>query len=190
MKVIAGLGNPGKDYVMTRHNVGFMAVDKIVEKLNLGISKSKFNAVYWETQIDGEKVIILKPMTYMNDSGLAIRDIMNFYKVDPEDLLVIYDDIDIDFSDVRIRKKGSSGTHNGMKSIIYHIVSDEFSRIRIGVGKKHQGQDLAKFVLSRFSEEEMVDINNSVDLAADAAISFVKNGIENTMNHYNRKNKN
>lgn len=189
VKVIVGLGNPGKDYQKTRHNVGFMVIDEIIKKLNLSTKKIKFNSVYTETIINSEKVLLVKPQTFMNNSGVAVRDIINFFKVDPKDLIVIYDDIDIGFSDVRIRKKGSSGSHNGMKSIIYQIQSDDFPRIRIGVGKKHEEEDLANFVLTNFSKDEFKDIEIAIKYAAEGALSIVDKGIDFAMNNYNRKNK-
>lgn len=189
MKVIVGLGNPGKDYQKTRHNVGFMVIDEIIKKLNLSTKKIKFNSVYTETIVNSEKVLLVKPQTFMNNSGVAVRDIINFFKVEPEDLIVIYDDIDIGFSDVRIRKKGSSGSHNGMKSIIYQIQSDDFPRIRIGVGKKHEEEDLANFVLTNFSKDEFEDIEIAIKYAAEGALSIVDKGIDFAMNNYNRKNK-
>lgn len=189
MKVIIGLGNPGKDYKKTRHNVGFMTIEKLAKELKIDVAKSKFNAVYGETNYKGEKVIIMKPMTYMNSSGVAVRDLVNFFKIDPEDIIVIYDDVDIEFGDIRVRKQGSAGSHNGMKSIIYQIRNDQFPRIRIGIGKKHEQQDLANFVLNNFSKEEMEVIENSTELAAEAALDFVENGIDHTMNNFNNRNR-
>ena len=188
MKLIVGLGNPGRDYQDTRHNIGFMVIDELFERYKVSNFKTKFHSVYSEVMINSEKVLLVKPTTFMNNSGIAIREIMDFYKIDPEDLMVIYDDIDIGFSDVRIRKKGSSGSHNGMKSIIYQIQSEEFPRIRIGVGKKHENQDLANFVLSRFSKEELEDIEIAIKFAADGVESFINKGIDFAMNNYNRKN--
>lgn len=188
MKIIVGLGNPGKDYQNTRHNIGFMVIDELFSRYKISSFKTKFSSVYSEININGEKVLLVKPTTYMNNSGIAVRDLLNFYKVIPEDLLVVYDDIDINFSDVRIRKKGSSGSHNGMKSIIYQIQSEDFPRIRIGVGKKHENEDLAKFVLSNFSKEEMNDIKESITIAADSVESFLKKGIDYTMNNFNKRN--
>ncbi|MDO5028409.1 MAG: aminoacyl-tRNA hydrolase [Bacillota bacterium] len=187
MKVIAGLGNPGKDYARTRHNVGFMVIDKLIEKLSASPYKIKFQAFISETTIGGEKVLLVKPQTYMNNSGNSLREILDFYKIPSEDLIVIYDDIDIGFSTIRIRKKGSAGSHNGMKSIIYQIQSDTFPRIRIGVGQKHPQQDLANFVLSNFSKEEFEEIDLAVDQAAKAAIAIVEDGLDQAMNKYNIK---
>lgn len=187
MKVIAGLGNPGKDYQRTRHNVGFMVIDELVEKLKASPYKIKFQALIAEANIKGEKVLLVKPQTYMNNSGDSLREILNFYKIPPEDLIVIYDDIDIGFATLRIRKKGSAGSHNGMKSIIYQIQADTFPRVRIGVGKKHPNQDLANFVLSNFAKEEEEEISSAVGKASLAVISMVEDGVDQAMNKYNMK---
>jgi PTH1 family peptidyl-tRNA hydrolase len=145
MYIIAGLGNPGKEYANTRHNSGYMALEYLAEKLNVKLNKLKFNSVYGETSVNGEKVMLVKPVTYMNRSGLALGEIIRFYKVPTENLIVIYDDIDIPLGTLRIRPKGSAGTHNGMKSIISSLGS-EFPRIRIGIGR-NQDMDLADYVL-------------------------------------------
>lgn len=189
MKIIVGLGNPGKNYQKTRHNIGFMVIDELLEKLDIKATKIKFNSVYGECIINSEKILLVKPQTFMNNSGTAVRDLINFFKVEPKDLIVIYDDIDIGFSDVRIRQKGSSGSHNGMKSIIHQIQSDQFPRIRIGVGKKHKEEDLANFVLTNFSKEESEDIEIAIKHAAEASLSIVEKGIDFAMNNYNRKKK-
>lgn len=186
MHVICGLGNPGKKYENTRHNIGFIAIDRIAEKLNIDVRKSKFRSTIGEGQIAGEKVLLVKPETYMNDSGLAVKDIMDFYKLDPEDLIVIYDDFDIPEGSVRIRPFGSSGTHNGMKSIIRLLGSDRFPRIRIGTGKEDmEKRELIGFVLGGFSGDEVKIMEGAVDVARDAAICFVESGIDRAMNRYN-----
>lgn len=184
---VVGLGNPGRNYTNTRHNAGFATVDKLAEKLNVEINKLKFKSLYAETFIGKEKVLIVKPQTYMNESGQAVREICNFYKIEPENLIVVVDDIDIEFAELRIRKKGSAGTHNGLKSIIYQIQSDDFPRIKIGVGKKHEKQDLADFVLSKFSKEELQEIEAVEDSACDAIIFAIEKDIDNAMNKFNRK---
>lgn len=189
MKAIIGLGNPGKDYQRTRHNVGFMTIDQIANLLNIEINKIKFKSVYKDFNYKGEKLIIVKPQTYMNKSGEAVRELMNFYKLEPEDIIVIYDDVDIQFGDVRIRMKGSGGSHNGMKSIISQIQSDQFPRIRIGVGQKHEAQDLANFVLSAFSKEEIEDIEIATKTAGEAALTYASQGIDFAMNRYNIRKK-
>ena len=187
--VVIGLGNPGKNYTNTRHNVGFNTLDLLAKRNNININKIKFKSVYGEGLIDNKKVILVKPQTYMNNSGLAVREILDYYKVPTEDLIVIVDDVDIGFADIRIKAKGSSGSHNGLKSIIYHIMDDNFPRVKIGIGKKYPDQDLADFVLSRFSKEEAVYIENSIFNAAEAVELMIKDGIENAMNKYNIRTK-
>jgi len=185
--VIVGLGNPGKNYVETRHNVGFKVIDLLAERNNIQINRIKFKSVYGEGLIGDKKVILLKPQTYMNNSGIAVREIVDFYKIPVEDIIVIVDDIDIGFADLRIRPKGSAGSHNGMKSIIYHIQDDKFPRVKIGIGKKHPNQDLADFVLGRFTEEEKPYIDDAILNAAMAVEEMIVNGIESAMNKFNRK---
>lgn len=187
MYIVAGLGNPGDLYKYTRHNVGFLAIDKLAEKLGVQVNRLKFKSLIGETNIKGEKVILVKPQTYMNNSGEAIRDIVNFYKVDPANLIVIVDDIDIDFASLRIKKKGSAGSHNGLKSVIYQLISDNFPRVKIGIGKKLPQQDLADFVLSKFSKDEKEDIEKTIERASDSVLELIENGVESAMNKYNGK---
>ena len=189
MYVIVGLGNPGKTYSNTRHNVGFNTVDLLAEKNNIEINKIKFKSVYGEGRINGKKLILVKPQTYMNNSGEAVRDIANFYKIDPSKIIVIVDDIDIDFASVRIRKKGSAGSHNGLKSIIRLLGRDDFPRIKIGIGKKHPQQNLADFVLSRFSKDEVEDIEDAIRDSAEAVELILKEDIDMAMNEFNRRKK-
>jgi PTH1 family peptidyl-tRNA hydrolase len=182
-----GLGNPGKDYTNTRHNVGFDAIDLLAKRNNISINKIKFKSVYGEGTIGNEKVLLVKPQTYMNNSGETVRDIYNFYKIPLDKIIVIVDDIDIDFSRVRIKAKGSAGSHNGMKSIIYLLGRDDFPRVKIGIGKKHEEQDLANFVLSRFSKEERVIIEESILTAAESVEAMIKYGLDQAMNEFNTK---
>lgn len=184
MLVVVGLGNPGKQYEKTRHNVGFDAIDYLASENNISMNKVKFNAVIGEGRIHNEKVILVKPTTYMNLSGRSVREIVNFYKLDMEDIIVIYDDIDTEVGKLRIRKKGSAGTHNGMKSIIYEIQSDQFPRVRIGVGKPKYG-DLADFVLGKFEKEERDFVDVAIKNAAESVETLIKTGIELAMNRYN-----
>lgn len=184
MKVIIGLGNPGKDYEKTRHNVGFMVIDEIANKLGISGGKEKFDAVLLEDFVGQEKVILVKPLTFMNDSGRAVRRIIDFYSLNPTDIIVIYDDVDIDLGKLRIRKNGSAGTHNGMKSIIYELKSDNFPRVRLGINKEKRG-DLKRFVLKKFSKEEVPLLIDVVKRAADAAISMVEDDIDKVMNQFN-----
>lgn len=183
MFLIVGLGNPGREYDNTRHNIGFDAIDVIADKYNIEVSRIKFKGVYGEGFIGGEKVILLKPTTYMNLSGESIREVMNFYKLSCEDLLVIYDDVSLDVGRLRIREKGSAGGHNGIKSIIANIGTDVFSRIKIGVGKP-QG-DLVKHVLGTFTKEDRQNLNKVLDVAAMAAEIIIKEDAKEAMNKYN-----
>lgn len=187
MFVVVGLGNPGKEYTYTRHNVGFDTIDLLANRNNIKINKIKFKSVYGEGIIGSEKVLLVKPQTYMNNSGITVRDIYNFYKVPPENIIVIVDDIDIDFATVRIKRRGSAGSHNGLKSIIYLLQRDDFPRVKIGIGKKHDNQDLANFVLSRFSKEERVIIEESILTGVESVEAIIKYGIEEAMNKFNTK---
>lgn len=186
MYIIAGLGNPGKEYSGTRHNVGFDTIDSLADELNINLNKLKFNSLYGETNIKGEKVMLVKPVTYMNRSGLAIAEIVRFYKVPIENLIVIYDDIDIPLGTLRIRPHGSSGTHNGMKSIISLIGSDKFPRIRIGIGR-NPDMDLADYVLQKFSFKEREVINPIIDAAGKGAVEIIENSLDYAMQKYNVK---
>jgi len=185
--IIAGLGNPGREYAPTRHNVGFDTIDVLANKYNIKMNKLKFKGVVGEGIVYGQKVLLLKPCTYMNNSGVSVREAVQFYKVELKDLLVVYDDIDIQFGTIRIRQKGSGGSHNGMKSIIYHLGEDTFPRIKIGIGKKPENYDLADFVLSKFTTDERKVINQTISNAALAADSFIKDGIDYCMNNFNIK---
>lgn len=161
MKMIVGLGNPGKEYEKTKHNLGFLFLEYLEKKYNLKINKKAFDSLILETNFEGEKVVFVKPQTYMNLSGMAVSKIKQFYKIKSEDIIVIYDDIDIPFETIRYRTKGSAGSHNGMKDIIKAVGGEEFSRIRIGLGGlKHENQDLKDFVLQRFSKEQLEKLNN------------------------------
>lgn len=185
MYVVVGLGNPGRKYSDTRHNVGFSVIDLLSKRHNAKIDKIKFKSLYGETNINGEKVLLVKPQTYMNNSGEAVLEISQFFKVPVENIIVVMDDIDIEFSSIRIKRKGSAGSHNGMKSIIYLLKNDNFPRIKIGVGRPESGRDLADFVLSRFSKEQQIDILNSLEKAADAVECLINEGISSSMNKYN-----
>lgn len=185
MYVVVGLGNPGKQYDKTRHNVGFDVIDILAKDNNIQINKIKHKAVIGEGRIGTEKVILVKPQTFMNLSGQSLLDIYSFYKLDPENIIVIYDDIDLDVGKIRIRKKGSAGTHNGMRSIIYNLKFDDFKRIRVGVSRPQNGQDLASFVLSKFKKEEMDSLDESLQRSAYAVEAIVKEGIDVSMNKYN-----
>lgn len=187
MFIIAGLGNPGKEYENTRHNAGFMVMDALADKLGADISEKKHKALCGKAVIGGEKVILMKPQTYMNSSGEALRAASDYYKVDPENVLVIYDDISLAPGQLRVRAKGSAGGHNGIKSIIAHLGTQEFPRVRVGVGEKPPKMDLADYVLGHFSQEEKKIMESAVKEAAEAVIEAVTEGIEHAMNDHNRK---
>ena len=188
MIIIAGLGNPTKEYEGTRHNVGFQVIDKIAEKYNIAVDAKKGRAYVGKGIIEGQKVLLVKPQTYMNLSGESIRELVDYFKVDPkEELLVIYDDISLNPGQIRIRKKGSAGGHNGIKNIIANLGTDVFPRIKIGVGEKPKKYDLADYVLGHFSKEDRELMEEGYD-RADHAVGMILNGeIEAAMNQYNRK---
>ena len=187
MLIIAGLGNPGREYENTRHNAGFMVLDALADKLGADISERKHKALCGKAVIGGQKVILLKPQTYMNSSGESIRAAADYYKVAPEDILVIYDDISLAPGQLRIRAKGSAGGHNGIKSIIAHLGTQEFPRVKVGNGEKPPRMDLADYVLGHFSEGEKRIMADAVKEAADAVCEIVNMGIEQAMNDHNRK---
>ena len=187
MFVVVGLGNPGKDYAKTRHNVGFDTIDLLAERNNINVNKIKFKSVYGEGNINGKKVLLVKPQTYMNNSGESLRDIQNFFKVPMENIIVIVDDIDIEFGTVRIRSKGSAGSHNGLKSIINLTGNQNFIRVKIGIGSKRPNQDLASFVLSKFSKEERVSIEEAILTTAESVETIIKYDVDKAMNEFNSK---
>lgn len=185
MYVVVGLGNPGKKYEKTRHNVGFDVIDILAKEYNISVTKIKHKALIGEGRIGSEKVLLVKPQTYMNLSGETLIDIYKYYKVDLSNIIVIYDDIDLDVGKLRIRKKGSGGTHNGMRSIVKCLGSTEFPRVRVGVSKPMPGQDLADFVLSRFRKEEVEDLERGLEKAYHAVETIIKEDIDLSMNKYN-----
>lgn len=185
MYLIVGLGNPEEEYARTRHNMGFDTINKISENSNIKVNKSKFNSLYGTGTIEDEKVILLKPQTYMNLSGIAIRDFMNFYKILPENIIVIYDDLDIEPGIIKIRKKGGPGTHNGMKSVVHEIQTENFPRIRIGIGNPEYKNDLLNFILTRIPDEEYRILQQAQENSAKAVEEIIKNGIDSAMNKYN-----
>lgn len=184
MYIIVGLGNPGKKYENTRHNMGFIAVDLLAEKYGIKVDKIKFKALVGEGRIAGQKVLLVKPQTYMNLSGQSVMEVMNFYKEDIENLVVIYDDIDIPTGTIRLRKKGSAGTHNGMRNIVYLLQEDGFPRIRVGIGSESK-VDLIHYVTSGVTKKEKDLLEDALTRAADAAACIVEKGIEKAMNEYN-----
>ena len=189
MYIIVGLGNPGREYVGTRHNMGFMALDVIADRHNIEIKKENFRSVYGEGRIGGERVILAKPLTFMNNSGWAVRDLVNWFKVEHNQLIVIYDDIDIEPGELRIREKGSSGSHNGMKSIIYQLGFDDFPRIRVGTGAPEGGRDLIAHVMSCPEGESADKIKVALSEAADAAELIASGRIADAQMRFNKKPK-
>ena len=188
MFLIVGLGNPDRRYEKTRHNVGFEVIDVLAEKYHINVKEKKHRALCGSGMIEGVKVLLAKPQTYMNLSGESVAQILDFYKLDPEtEMLVIFDDISLAPGMIRIRKKGSAGGHNGIKNIIAMIGSQDFMRIKVGVGEKPDGWDLVEHVLSRFPEEERRLVNEAEADAADAAALLLQGQVDAAMNHYNRK---
>lgn len=184
--IIAGLGNPEPKYEITRHNAGFLAIDRIADNANVSIKKMKFHALIGEAELGGERCLLLKPLTYMNKSGEAIAEAMRYYQIPPERVLILFDDISLDPGKLRIRQKGSAGGHNGIKSIIEMTKSSDFPRIKIGVGKKpHPDYDLADWVLSKFKKDELPLMDEAFTNAADAAAMIVSGSVDHAMNRYN-----
>lgn len=187
MYVVVGLGNPGPLYNGTRHNVGFRIVDMFAERHGIKFNKTKYNGLVGEKRLCGEKIIFIKPMTYMNLSGECVGKALRFTKVPPQNLIVVYDDINFDFGKIRIREQGSAGGHNGIKSIISHLNTDEFVRIRFGVGTPRKGQDLADFVLGKFTETEEKLLVKPFERACDALECILMESVQNAMNNYNNR---
>ena len=189
MKAIVGLGNPGSQYARTRHNVGFDVMELLAEKKQAAIQKIKCRALLGDCMIGGEKVLLVKPQTFMNHSGFAVLDVMQFYKLEPRDLLLVVDDIDLPLGQVRLRAKGGPGTHNGLRHIVQCTGTGDFPRIRVGVGAAPAGWDLADWVLGKYQTEE--DRKTAFDAyltAADAALCWAEHGIDLAMNRYNKRN--
>lgn len=186
MKLIVGLGNPGQEYKKTRHNTGFMVLDKLSDKLNVNINNSKFKGEYTKFKYKGEDVILLKPMTYMNNSGESIEALMHFFKIKREDLLVVYDDLDLPVGKLRLRVGGSSGGHNGIKSIIQHVGGQDFKRIRIGI-EKDPIIPVVDYVLGKFSKQQEPLIEKGINNAVEAIIMYLETDFSRTMNEYNRR---
>lgn len=190
MFIIAGLGNPDRQYEGTRHNVGFDVIDRLADKYNIAVDMKKHRALLGKGVIEGQKVILAKPQTYMNLSGESIRSLVDYYKIDGEhELLVIYDDINLEVGQLRIREKGSAGGHNGIKNIIAHLGTQVFPRIRVGVGEKPSRYDLADYVLGHFSKAEKALMDEGYDHAMDAAGMILSGRIKDAMSEYNRKRK-
>ncbi|MBA2876707.1 aminoacyl-tRNA hydrolase [Thermaerobacillus caldiproteolyticus] len=185
MKLFVGLGNPGKEYEQTRHNVGFMVIDELMRRWNLSLNQAKFNGIFASHIVSGEKVILCKPLTYMNLSGECIRPLMDYYKINIEDLVVIYDDLDLPVGKIRLRTKGSAGGHNGIKSLIHHLGTQQFKRIRIGIGRPEHGQKVTDYVLGRFTAEESSEIQEAIKRSATACEKAVNAPFLQVMNEFN-----
>lgn len=185
MYLIVGLGNPEQDYSNTRHNMGFNTINKIAKQYNIEIKQKKFKGLYGKGIIENEKVILLKPQTYMNLSGESIKEVVDFYKIEPSKIIVIYDDIDIMPGIIKIRKKGGAGSHNGMKSVIHELQTTEFPRIRVGIGCPKDKSNLINYVIGAIPEEDKVLLDKGTTLAKEALIEIISNGIDCAMNKFN-----
>lgn len=189
MKIIAGLGNPTNEYVGTRHNIGFDGITAIADKYRISVTEKDHKALCGKGVISGQKVLLMKPQTYMNLSGEAIADAARFYKVEPEDIIVIYDDINLEPGSIRVRENGSAGGHNGMKNIIQHLGSEKFPRVRIGVGEKPKEWDLKDYVLGHFSAEDEPKMRAALSDAVTAVELILSDEIGKAMNTFNKKKK-
>lgn len=188
MKLIVGLGNPTKEYQATRHNIGFDAITRLCDDYRIRLDAKEHKAICGRGYIGGEKVLLAQPQTYMNLSGESVRELADYYKIAVEDIIIIYDDISLDVGQLRVRPKGSAGGHNGIKSIIAHLGTQEFARIRVGVGDKPKEWDLADYVLGHFPKEEEPLIREALARVSKACECIIIDGIEAAMNEYNRKN--
>lgn len=185
MYLIVGLGNPENEYAKTRHNMGFDTINIIANKYKIEMNRTKFNSIYGSGTINNKKVILVKPQTYMNLSGTAVREFANFYKLEKENIIIIYDDMDIEKSIVKIRKKGGPGNHNGMKSVVQEIGTEEFPRVRIGIGTPEHKNDVINYVIGHITDEEYEILQTGVKKASEAIEEIIKNGIDIAMNKYN-----
>lgn len=185
MYLIVGLGNPEEEYSKTRHNMGFNAINKIAKEYGIEVNKKKFQGLYESGTIEDQKVILIKPQTYMNSSGDSVKEIVDYFKIEKENIIVVYDDMDIEPGKIKIRKKGSAGGHNGMKSIIQMLGTDEFPRIRIGIGRPEHNGDEINYVIGAIPEEEIEELEKGVEKAKGAVIEILKNGIDAAMNKFN-----
>ncbi len=185
MYLIVGLGNPEADYDNTRHNMGFHVINKLAKEYGLEMARKKFNSEYETAVIEGEKVILVKPQTFMNASGEAVIEFVNFYKIDLDHVVVIYDDMDIEPSKIRIRKSGSPGSHNGIKSVTHFLNSENFPRVRIGIGKPNDEENVIEYVIGAIPEEEKTLLADGIEKAKKAIVELLKNGIDSAMNKFN-----
>ena len=185
MYLIVGLGNPEEEYSRTRHNMGFDVINKLANKYKIDVTKQKFEGLYGNGEIEGQKVILLKPQTYMNLSGQSIIKFAKYYKIEPENILVIYDDIDIETGIIKIRKKGGPGTHNGMKSVVNELRTDEFPRIRIGTGQKDKIDNIIDYVIKKVDKETYEKLEEGITKGTEAVSELIKAGIDSAMNKFN-----
>jgi peptidyl-tRNA hydrolase, PTH1 family len=186
MKLIVGLGNPGKQYDQTRHNIGFTVIDELAKRFHIALDQAKFKGLYGSTIINGEKIFLLKPLTYMNLSGESIGPFMDYFQIDLDDLLVIYDDLDLPVGKIRLRQKGSAGGHNGIKSAIAHLGTQQFNRIRVGINRPSNGMAITDYVLGRFLNDEQEMIRKAVEQSSNACEEWIKTPFLQVMNIYNQ----
>ena len=184
--LIVGLGNPEPKYLKTRHNMGFDVINKMAEKYDVKLIKNRFKAMYESVFINEKKILLVKPQTYMNLSGEAVKKYVNFYKIPLKNILVVYDDMDTEIGDIRVRAKGGPGTHNGMKSVVSELETEDFSRIRVGIGRPKAGTDIMEYVIGNIPDEEYMKLQESQEKAVEAIVYFLENGIDNTMNIFNK----
>lgn len=187
MKLIVGLGNPGTLYARTRHNVGFRVIDRLGDQWGVSVNRRKWDALIGEGRIRGEKVVLLKPQTYMNRSGMAVRPVVDYFQLDVDDLVVVYDDLDLPPGQIRLRLKGSAGGHNGMKSVIQHLGTEQFKRVRIGIGRPEPPQAVTDYVLEPFTRDEEKIVDEALDRAVDAIRCWTESTFLEAMNRYNAK---
>ena len=187
MKCIIGLGNPGKKYKQTRHNIGFLVIDELCNRNHLNLAKNKFKCNYETDMVHQEKVLFVQPQTFMNLSGEGIRPLIDFYKIAIEDIIVIYDDLDLPVGKIRLREKGGHGGHNGIRSLIEHLGTKDFKRIRVGIGRPTNAQPIVNYVLQPFAKTEMDDVNHAIMIAADASETWVEKSFNDAMNIFNQK---
>ncbi len=185
MYLIVGLGNPGKEYENTRHNLGFRVVDSLLNDLHISSLKSKHDSLLAQAEIDGHKLLIAKPQTFMNNSGIAVGQILNWYKINPEKLILIYDDVDLEVGQLRLREKGGTGGHNGVESVIQHVGTTEFPRVRVGIGRDDLLSDISDYVLTQIPDGQTQVLNEAVIKAAEAVKLIVSHGINHAMNQFN-----
>ena len=185
MFLIVGLGNPENDYANTRHNMGVNVINELSKKYNIDVNKSKFKGLFGNGVVNGEKVILLKPQTFMNLSGESVKEVMDFYKITSDEIIVIYDDIDLDPGVIRIRKSGGPGTHNGMKSVVHFVGNQDFARVRVGIGKPIEHENLIEYVIGAIPDSAKEELEKGVKLAADAVDVILKQNIDVAMNKFN-----